>query len=78
LKALIILVLLVIVISLGQALYYLIHDRNRSPRTVRALTLRIGLSLGLFLLLMAGFGLGLIKPHGLRPTAPAETPSQAR
>jgi hypothetical protein len=38
---------------------------------VRALTLRIGLSIGLFVLLLISFSAGLIKPHGLRPgTAP--------
>jgi drug/metabolite transporter (DMT)-like permease len=70
LKALIVIVLLVIIGSLGQALYYLFHDRERSPRTVRALTMRIGLSIGLFLLLLLAFSLGWIKPHGLRPSGP--------
>lgn len=70
-KILVVLVLIVIVGSLGQALFYLLKDRERSPRTVRALTLRIGLSIGLFVLLLISFSAGLIKPHGLRPgTAP--------
>ena len=34
------------------ALVYLLKDRERSPRTARALTLRIGLSIGLFVLLL--------------------------
>jgi putative copper export protein len=67
LKILVVLVLIVIVGSLGQALFYLLKDRERSPRTVRALTLRIGLSIGLFVLLLISFSAGLIKPHGLRP-----------
>ena len=70
-KILVVLVLIVIVGSLGQALFYLLKDRERSPRTVRALTLRIGLSIGLFVLLLISFSAGLFKPHGLRPgTAP--------
>ncbi|NTV97258.1 MAG: twin transmembrane helix small protein [Thiobacillus sp.] len=59
---LVILVVLLILASLGQALYYLVRDRGRGDRAVRALTWRIGLSLALFLLLMAGFQLGLL-PH---------------
>jgi hypothetical protein len=67
LKIIVVLVLLVIVGSLGSALYYLFKDRERSPRTVKALTWRIGLSIGLFLLLLLAYATGLIQPHGLRP-----------
>lgn len=74
-KILVVLVLIVIVGSLGQALYYLLKDRERSPRTVRALTLRIGLSIGLFVLLLISFSTGLIKPHGLRPGIPPKNPT---
>jgi hypothetical protein len=78
LKIFIVLVLLIIVASLGSALYYLFKDRERSPRTVHALTVRIGLSIGLFLVLLIGFGAGLIKPHGLRPGFdPQPKPSSA-
>lgn len=66
-KIIVVLILLVIVGSLGSGLYYLLKDRERSPRTVKALTLRIGLSIGLFLLLLLAYAAGLIKPHGLRP-----------
>ena len=66
-KVFIVLALLVIIGSLGSGLYYLLKDRDRSPRTVRALTLRIGLSIVLFLALLIGFSTGLIKPHGLKP-----------
>ncbi len=56
-----------IVVSLGSALYYLLNDPSRSPRTAKALTTRISLSLVLFFfLLFAGFK-GWIKPHGIRP-----------
>jgi hypothetical protein len=64
---LVILLLLVIVGSLGSALFYLLSDRNRSPRTVKALTFRIGLSIGLFILLLLGYAAGLLQPHGVRP-----------
>jgi hypothetical protein len=64
---LVVLLLLVIVGSLGSALFYLLKDRSRSPRTVKALTFRIGLSIGLFILLLLGYAAGLLQPHGLRP-----------
>ena len=74
-KIFILIVLLIIVGSLGSALYYLLKDRNRSPRTVQALTVRIGLSIALFFLLIAAFAAGLIKPHGIRPRFDAKPPA---
>ena len=66
-KAFIILVLVVIVASLGSGLFYLMRDQGSGDRTVRALTIRIGLSFALFLLLMLAYGLGLISPHPAVP-----------
>lgn len=54
-----------ILASLFSSLFFLIRDQGRSKRTVKALTWRVGLSLGLFLLLLAGYYFGLIKPHGV-------------
>lgn len=63
-KLFIIVVLLLIVGSLFSALFFLIKDKGQGRRTARALTLRIGLSIGLFLLLMLGYYTGLIgQPH---------------
>ena len=59
-KIIVILFVLLILASLGSALFFLITDRGQSKRTVRALALRVGLSLTLFLLLMAGYYFGLI------------------
>lgn len=56
-----------ILISLGSALFYLGNDKGDSKRTVRALTVRVGLSVGLFLFLMILVALGVIQPHGLYP-----------
>ena len=53
-KIVIVLFLLFILGSLGSALYFLVRDKGHSERTVRALTWRIGLSITLFVLLMAG------------------------
>ena len=66
-KLLIILVLLVILFSLGSGLFYLVRDKGDSERTVKALTVRIALSIALFLLLMLGFATGIIQPHGIMP-----------
>jgi hypothetical protein len=59
-KIIVILFLVAIVGSLGSALYFLVSDRSGSSRTVKALAFRVGLSLTLFLLLMAGYYFGLI------------------
>ena len=55
-----VLMLLAIVGSLFSGLFFLYQDRGSGERTVRALTLRIGLSLALFILLLVGFRTGLI------------------
>jgi cytochrome bd-type quinol oxidase subunit 2 len=59
-KIVVILFLVAIVASLGSALFFLVTDKGQSKRTVKALALRVGLSLTLFLLLMAGYYFGLI------------------
>ena len=55
-----VLMLLAIVGSLFSGLFFFYRDHGTGERTVRALTLRIGLSLALFILLMVGFRIGLI------------------
>jgi len=63
-KVIIVLTLIVIVGSLFSALFFLAKDKTGSERTVKALTVRIGLSITLFLLLMLGYYFGLIgQPH---------------
>jgi hypothetical protein len=49
---------------------FLFRDQGRGTRTAKALTWRIGLSITLFVLLMAGFYFGIIPPHGLSARAP--------
>jgi len=62
-RIIIIAFLLIIIGSLASALYFLVKDKGQSDRTVKALTLRVSLSLGLFLLLMAGFYFGILPPR---------------
>ncbi len=64
-KILVIVFLVLIVGSLGSALYYLVRDKGASDRTVKALTIRVSLSIVLFVLLMAGYYFGLIPKTGL-------------
>ena len=70
-KVIIVLVFIGIIASLASALFYLVNDKGDSRRTVRALSIRIGLSVGLFAFLMILVGLGVIKPHGVYPDPPA-------
>ncbi|MFM9433334.1 hypothetical protein ACFDR9_000369 [Janthinobacterium sp. CG_23.3] len=51
--------------SLGSALFYLMRDKGKSNRTVHALALRVGLSITLFLLILLGYKLGYITPTGI-------------
>jgi F0F1-type ATP synthase membrane subunit a len=59
-KIVVVLVLFVIIASLFSALYFLAKDKDGGERTVKALTLRIGLSIALFVLLLLGYYFGLI------------------
>jgi hypothetical protein len=65
-RIIIIAMLIMIFASLASALVFLLRDRGSSTRTVKALSVRIGLSLALFLLLMAGFYFGIIPPGGIK------------
>lgn len=67
-----------ILLSLGSGLFYLVNDKGQSDRAVRALSIRIGLSIGLFLFIMLMVGIGAIKPHGVYPEGPpaAATPQK--
>jgi len=59
-KGLVILLLLAIVGSLFSGLFFLYRDRGEGVRTVKMLTLRIGLSIFLFFLLLIAFRFGII------------------
>jgi len=50
--------------SLGFALYYMMTDRGRSDRTVNALAARVGIWVVLFAFIAIGVGTGFIKPSG--------------
>jgi len=64
-KIFVVLMLAAIFVSLFSALVFLLRDKGRSTRIAQALAWRIGLSLTLFILLMAGFYFGIIPPEGV-------------
>ena len=57
--------LLVILYNLGAGLYYMLTDMGTTKRTVNALTRRIGWSVALIALVVAGVATGVITPHGV-------------
>jgi hypothetical protein len=64
-KSLIIIMLVMIIASLFSALTFLYKDKGQGERTARALTIRISLSLLLFVLLMLGYYFDIIPQRGL-------------
>lgn len=55
-----VLALLIIIGSLFSALFFLFNDKSGSERTVKALTVRIGLSITLFIILIVAAHNGYI------------------
>jgi len=63
---LVIAVLVAIVISMVSALFFMYRDAGSGKnRMLKALALRVGLSVGLFLCLMVALKLGYIGPEGI-------------
>jgi hypothetical protein len=52
--------LVLILASLASALFFMLRGRDDPKKMARALTVRVGLSVALFLMLMAGYYFGLI------------------
>ncbi|TDK66633.1 twin transmembrane helix small protein [Sapientia aquatica] len=57
---------ILIIASLASALVYLMKDKGRSMRTVKALALRVGFSVSLFILILIANHYGYIQPTGIR------------
>lgn len=66
-KILIIAAFIAIVVSLGSALFHIVKHKDDadSKKAAKALTIRIGVSLGVFILLFIALATGLIQPHGI-------------
>ncbi len=66
-KYLVIVILVLILISLGKALFHLSSSKpGDSSKMVKALAWRIGLSVFLFVLLLVAYTQGWIQPQQLR------------
>jgi hypothetical protein len=65
-KILVAIAFLLIFFSLGSALIYMMKDKGKSNRTVKALAFRVGFSIALFLLILIAHHFGLIQPTGIR------------
>jgi hypothetical protein len=62
----VILCLIAIVVSMASALLYLFRGgEGGSSRMLRALTIRVTISVGLFVFLMVSYKFGLIGPQGV-------------
>jgi len=57
---------ILILTSLASALVFLMKDKGKSNRTVKALAFRVGFSVALFVLILIAYKLGLIEPTGIR------------
>ena len=66
-KLIVFALLAVILVSLASGMFFLVRDKGQSNNTVKSLTVRISLSILLFVLLFIGLATGLIKPHGIMP-----------
>ena len=64
-RALIVVLLLAIIASLGSGLYHMVAAKGDSARMVRSLAWRVGLSAALFLLIIVFWRFGLIEPGGI-------------
>lgn len=57
---------ILILASLGSALFYMMRDKGTTNKTVRSLALRVGLSVALFILILVAHYMGWIQPTGMR------------
>jgi hypothetical protein len=64
-KIFVALAFIMIIASLGSALVFLMRDKGRSNRTVKALAFRVGFSIALFVLILVSYQLGWIQPTGI-------------
>jgi O-antigen/teichoic acid export membrane protein len=80
-KTILIIAFLLIISSLGTALYHLVKHKEdaSSKKTAKALTFRISLSMLLFIFVFILIATGIVKPHGIggriHPQRPTNTES---
>lgn len=60
-KITLVILLFLVVLSLFSGLYFMYRDKGQSRRTVIALTIRVALSVTIFLIVIAGYFMGWIR-----------------
>ena len=69
-KIVIIFILFAIFFALGSSLYFLVKEGNQGMKTVKMLTWRIMLTIGLFIFLGIASHFGWIQAHDILPQGP--------
>lgn len=64
-KTFVVVMLVAIITALFWALYFLYHDRGHGNRMVKALAIRVGLSVSLVAFLVFSYWMGWISPTGV-------------
>jgi hypothetical protein len=64
-KTLIVINFILILLSLASGMFFLAKDDGKTNRVVTSLTVRVVLSISLFILLFVGYYFGELKPHGI-------------
>jgi hypothetical protein len=77
-KIVVIIAFILIIVSLGSALFHLVNRKTEEPseKTVKALTFRITLSILLFIFVFIAVATGIFKPHGIGAKMHMEKPAQ--
>lgn len=77
-KIIIVLFLIAILIALFSGVFFLVRDpaTSRNRRTLKALTWRVALQVGLILFLILAYFQGWIRPHGVHERPAATAPEQ--
>ena len=66
-KLLVLIMLLAIAVSLFSGLFFLSKDKQGSPRVLKALTIRVALSVTLVVFLVAAYFMNWIQPTNYQP-----------
>ena len=64
-KTLIVINFILILLSLASGMFFLAKDDGKSKRVVTSLTVRVALSITLFILVFTGYYLGELQPRAL-------------
>ena len=65
-KILVAIAFILILASLGSALFYMMRDKGTTNKTVRSLAMRVGLSVALFIFILVAHYMGWSQPTGKR------------